>query len=168
MKDGRYVKNLWQSGDIITAHKLNTIEEGIKANELLLKGKAEISHTHDASEIEGLNRIEVDVPTKLSQLENDTNFATEDYVNTKIEEASLGGAEVDLSNYVTKDELSLKADKTYVDSNLSTKATTTYVDSEITKVNNKLNGKTIWCGTKTQYNAITSKNSNTLYFIMEG
>lgn len=43
------------------------------------------------------------VPTKTSQLTNDSSFATETYVNNKIAEASLSGGEVDLSGYVTKE-----------------------------------------------------------------
>ena len=43
-----------------------------------------------------------DIPTKTSQLTNDSSFATEAYVANKIAEASLSGGEVDLSGYVTK------------------------------------------------------------------
>ena len=43
-----------------------------------------------------------DIPTKTSQLTNDSSFATETYVANKIAEASLSGGEVDLSGYVTK------------------------------------------------------------------
>ena len=39
-------------------------------------------------------------------------MATEIYVDTKIAEAQLSGGEIDLSGYVTKDELNNKADKT--------------------------------------------------------
>ena len=44
-----------------------------------------------------------DIPTKTSQLTNDSSFATETYVANKIAEASLSGGEVDLSGYVTKE-----------------------------------------------------------------
>lgn len=69
-----------------------------------------------------------DIPTKTSQLQNDSNFissipeeyvteqelaakglATETFVTNKIAEASLSGGEVDLSGYATKDELKTKA-----------------------------------------------------------
>ena len=46
-----------------------------------------------------------DKPTKLSSFENDTNYATETFVTNKIAEAELGGEEVDLSGYATKDEI---------------------------------------------------------------
>ena len=71
-----YNKNAWETGDIITKEKLNNMENGI---------------------YEANNNI----PTKLSQLTNDTPYATEAYVRTKISEASTGN--VDLSNYVTKE-----------------------------------------------------------------
>lgn len=45
------------------------------------------------------------IPTKTSQLQNDSRYATETYVTNKIAEAQLGGGgEVDLSGYYTKTE----------------------------------------------------------------
>ena len=43
------------------------------------------------------------IPTKVSQLENDSNFATNANVDEKIANAQLSGGEVDLSGYVTKE-----------------------------------------------------------------
>lgn len=43
------------------------------------------------------------IPTKTSQLENDSDFATNSNVDEKIANAQLGGGEVDLSGYVTKE-----------------------------------------------------------------
>ena len=107
-----------------------------------LNKKANLSHTHNAEDINGLN-----IPTKLSELQNDSGFisevpseyinetelnnalankantsdipslegyATETYVTNKIAEASLSGGEVDLSGLATKDELATKADKTAI------------------------------------------------------
>lgn len=45
------------------------------------------------------------VPTKTSELTNDSKFATESYVTTKISEASLGGGSVDLSEYAKTTEV---------------------------------------------------------------
>lgn len=42
------------------------------------------------------------VPTKTSQLTNDSDFVDSAFVSQKIAEASLSGGEVDLSGYVTK------------------------------------------------------------------
>ena len=43
------------------------------------------------------------IPTKTSQLENDNDYATITQVNQAITNAQLGGGEVDLSGYVTKE-----------------------------------------------------------------
>ena len=76
-------------------------------------------------------------------------YATETYVQNKIAEASLSGGEVDLSGYATKDELSTKADKSTIPTkvsqltndkgyltshqDISGKADKTYVDTELAK-----------------------------------
>lgn len=43
------------------------------------------------------------IPTKTSQLTNDSDYATMTQVNQAIDNAQLGGGEVDLSGYVTKE-----------------------------------------------------------------
>ena len=43
------------------------------------------------------------VPTNVSEFTNDANYASETFVSNKIAEAQLGGGEVDLSGYVTKE-----------------------------------------------------------------
>ena len=43
------------------------------------------------------------IPTKTSQLENDSDYATITQVNQAIDNAQLGGGDVDLSGYVTKE-----------------------------------------------------------------
>ena len=58
-----------------------------------------------------------------------TGYATETFVTNKIAEASLGGGEVDLSGYATKDDLNVKADKTYVDTELAKKANSSHTHS---------------------------------------
>ncbi len=59
-----------------------------------------------------------EIPTKTSQLTNDSNFATESYVTDAINNASLGGGEgtnIDLSDYQTKVDINLSTtDKTIV------------------------------------------------------
>ena len=55
------------------------------------------------------------IPTNVSQLNNDSNYATETFVQNKIAEASLSGGEVDLSTYQTKTDNTLNTtDKTVV------------------------------------------------------
>ena len=43
------------------------------------------------------------MPTKTSQLENDSNFVTTTEMTDAINDAQLGGGDVDLSGYVTKE-----------------------------------------------------------------
>lgn len=110
-----------------------------------LATKANVSHTHDQylTEHQDLSDYALKtelptVPTKTSQLTNDSGFiksipseyitetelsdksyATETYVQNKIAEASLSGGEVDLSEYATKDDLNTKADKTAIPTKVS-------------------------------------------------
>ena len=51
-----------------------------------------------------------EIPKSVSQLTNDSNYATESYVATKISEAQLGEGNVDLSNYYTKSETDSQID----------------------------------------------------------
>ncbi len=51
------------------------------------------------------------MPTKVSQIENDSRYTTETYVKNEIANAQLGSGEVDLSGYATKEDLKAKADK---------------------------------------------------------
>ena len=115
----------WKVGDVLSASKLNAMVDAI--NDLLadqtgsndvyitldelndiLKQYSDIGHTHNVNEI-----VDLVLPTKLSQLQNDTSYVTEDYVINAIANAQLGGdGEADLSAYATKN----------------------YVDSEIEKI----------------------------------
>ena len=45
-----------------------------------------------------------DIPTKTSELTNDSSYATESYVSNKIAEAKLEQSDVDLSGYQTKED----------------------------------------------------------------
>ena len=143
---GNYNKTTWQTGDRITAAKLNKMEVAIDGvNKKVASGSAsgegmtqeQVSQlstayqhsqsTHAPSNAEAnvqadwnetnttsdayiknkpTNLATTDdiptVPTKTSQLTNDSDFVNSTYVNNKIAEASLSGGEVDLSGYVTK------------------------------------------------------------------
>lgn len=104
-----------------------------------------------------------DIPTKVSELENDSNYlnsipleyvtetdltgkgyATESFVTNKIAEAELSGSDVDLSGLATKDELNSKVDKVKGKSLIDDteierlKNVTNYDDTEI---RNELNDK---------------------------
>ena len=98
-----------------------------------LNSKANASHTHVSSEITDLS-----IPTKISELQNDVDFATETYVTNKIAEASLSSGEIDLSGYQPVSDVSLTtADKTIVgaineiNSSLSSKVEESEVNSAI-------------------------------------
>ena len=102
--------------------------------------KADKEHRHNASEIDGIENLDVDlsnyytktqvdnkiatemdsidlssyakkseIPNATSDLTNDSNFATQSFVTSKIAEAQLDSGNVDLSDYATKDELNAKA-----------------------------------------------------------
>lgn len=109
----------WKVGDVLSASKLNAMVDAI--NDLLagqtgnndvyitldelndiLKQYSDIGHTHSVNEI-----VDLVLPTKLSQLQNDTSYVTEDYVNNAIAEAQLGGegADMDLSAYALKEDI---------------------------------------------------------------
>ena len=70
--------------------------------------------THPASMITGLSTVATSgsyndltdkpiIPTRTSQLSNDSDFVDSAFVSRKIADASLSGGEVDLSGYVTKE-----------------------------------------------------------------
>ena len=109
------------------------------------------------------------VPTKVSQLTNDSSFATESYVTNKIAEASLSGGEIDLSGYATKEELNNKADKTAIPTKTSQlENDSDYLKSTDTIDANSLNGKRFSEPmTKQEYDAIVDKDSNTIYLISD-
>lgn len=45
------------------------------------------------------------IPTKTSELENDSKFVNEEFVTNKIAEAELSGGDVDLSDYAKKTDI---------------------------------------------------------------
>ena len=66
---GNYNKTTWGTGDRITAAKLNKMEAGI----------------------DSINKKANNIPTRTSQLENDSDYATITQVNQAIDNAQLGG-----------------------------------------------------------------------------
>ena len=103
-----YIKTDWKTGDIITAGKLNKIEAQLELN------------ANKLNEINNLN-----IPTKTSELENDSNFTTSDYVDEM-----LGGKKL---VYLTQSEYDLLSDAEKNDDNIVyniTDATGDYVTNE--------------------------------------
>ena len=102
-----------------------------------------------------------------SEIPSLEGYATETFVTNKIAEASLSGGEADLSGLATKAELATKADKTAIPTktsqltndsgfltehqNISSKADKTYVDAELAKKANKSHAHS--------YNDLTDKPS---------
>ena len=109
-----YNKTTWGTGDRITAAKLNKIEAGIdEVNQKVASGGYTHPATHPASMITGLSTVATSgdyndltnkptIPTRTSELTNNSDFVDSAFVSQKIAEASLSGGEVDLSGYVTK------------------------------------------------------------------
>lgn len=59
--------------------------------------------TNNKEITKAINEVNKKIPTKTSQLNNDSNYVNNNYVLKKIAEASLPNKEVDLSAYATKD-----------------------------------------------------------------
>ena len=88
----------------------------------------------------------IQIPTKVSELDNDSSYATETYVTNAIANAELGGGdtEIDLSGYATKDDLATKVDKVtgkslIADSEITRLASVTNYDD--TEIKNTLRNK---------------------------
>ena len=89
--------------------KVERISNGAKITVTDINGTT-TAEVYDGEDGEG---GAVEVPTKVSQLENDAGFATESYVKNEIANAQLNGdnTDIDLSGYATKDDLAKKVDK---------------------------------------------------------
>ena len=111
-ENGNYNKTTWFRGDVITSGKLNKIEAGIDAANrkaanggtggqgLTTEQAQQLSTAYQHSQSAHVQAS--DIPTKTSELTNDSNFVNETYVQNKIAEASLSGGEVDLSGMLLK------------------------------------------------------------------
>ena len=110
---------------------INDMTNYIEEHKEELKGADGKDYVLTETDKEDISKlVEVNIPTKVSELENDKNYlnsipleyvtdnelsekgyATESFVTNKIAEAELSGSEVDLSGLATKDELASKVDK---------------------------------------------------------
>lgn len=88
-EDGNYIPTVWGIGDKITAEKLNKMEEGISKT--------------------------IDLPTKVSELENDKGYITEDELNDK---GYITDDELNDKGYITEAELNDKEQSTNTDLSL--------------------------------------------------
>ena len=83
VSENGYIKTNWQSGDLITSAKLNKIEAQLEINTNKIN---EIEPYDDTELNNSLNRLSesienLNIPTKTSELENDSDFTTNSYVN---------------------------------------------------------------------------------------
>ena len=145
VSENGYIKTNWQSGDLITSAKLNKIEAQLEINTNKIN---EIEPYDDTELNNSLNRLSesienLNIPTKTSELENDSDFTTNSYVNemlggkklvylTQAEYDNLTEEEKNNENvvynitdididYVTEEELNNKgyATETYVNNKIS-------------------------------------------------
>lgn len=98
--------------------------------------------TVNGNDIRGEGNIEIIVPTKVSELENDANYATRSEIPTKVSQLEND------KEYQTLTETQTKINEAVKDK----------VDSE--KINS------IWVGTETEYDKINPKNEKILYVII--
>lgn len=75
---GNYNKTSWENGDIITAQKMNKIEDALDSIVDVSKTHANIYHSHD-------------------------NYATKQYVQDTIGNIEINGGDINLNNYITKE-----------------------------------------------------------------
>lgn len=98
-----YTKTNWTNSTPINTKNLNNIENGIEQN---YKDIEATKHTHTNKAIlDSITQDDIDnwnekptIPTKVSELENDSKFATESYVDEKV--ASSGGGTGGGSNII--------------------------------------------------------------------
>lgn len=124
-----------QSGDL----KLKTINN----NDLLGEGNIEIQGGGDVTSVNGQKGdVVIDIPSKVSELDNDANYATRSEIPTRVSQLEND------KKYQTLTETETKINEAVKDK----------VDSE--KINS------IWVGTETEYDKINPKNEKILYVII--
>lgn len=108
---------------------LNKAEESISTDHARVDTL--ISEVGDIKTSVALKPDRSDIPTAISQLANDSNYATESFVRDAILDA-----EVDLTGYATKDDLNTKADKatTLAGYGISDAYTKSQVDAKIAEI----------------------------------
>lgn len=117
--------------------------------------------TINGNDIRGEGNIEIVVPTKVSELENDANYATRSEIPTRVSQLEND------RNYATQSEIPTKVSQLEND-----KKYQTLTETE-TKINEAVKDKvdsekinSIWVGTETEYDKINPKNEKILYVII--
>lgn len=107
------------------------IEEKILDIENELKNKSEFDGSYNSL------TDKPTIPTKVGELVNDKNYVTTTEMSNAIAEASLSGGEVDLSGYVTKEDLKDKADRTELHNHTNKSILDRITSNKINEWNNK-------------------------------
>lgn len=104
-KEYRYTGSGWKELDVVdlsTVHKHENkdVLDGITAVDISnWNAKSDFSGSYlDLSDLP-------EIPSKVSDLNNDLSFATQSFVTNKIAEAKLEQSEIDLGGFATKDDL---------------------------------------------------------------
>lgn len=114
---------VWQRGDIISSTKLNQMTEAINNNTRTNKSQND--------RIASVENELTGIPTKTSQLQNDSDFATNASVDAKIASAVTGG-QVDLSSYAKKTDIPTRTSQLTNDSNFISSIPSEYItESEL-------------------------------------
>ena len=99
--------------DAIEQHE-DVYEAYVQEVSIQLANKAEKEHTHSQYLTQHQSLADyakkTDIPTVVSAFTNDKDYVTQEYVDEAIANAELGGEEVDLSNYITKDDITVIGD----------------------------------------------------------
>ena len=106
--------------------------------------------------------VVIDVPTKVSQLENDANYATQSEIPTTTSELTNN------SGYITIADVPTKVSQLENDSNYATQSELPKKTSELTNDSGFINSSevsNIKVLTQAEYDAINPKDEKTLYMI---
>ena len=113
--------------------------------------------------------LKTDIPTSNSAFTNDEGYVTSAYtydkqeIDNKIDEAVISGGGVTSGSVQTQIDQSISGKTNQSDFSAHTANTTVHITST---ERNTWNGKAnVWCGTKSQYDAIQNKDANTIYLI---
>ena len=156
VSENGYIKTNWQSGDLITSAKLNKIEAQLEINTNKING---IKPYDDTRLNNSLNRLSesiknLNVPTKTSELINDSDFATNSYVNEM-----LGGKKL---VYLTQAEYDILTEEEKNNENVVyniTDSSEEYITTEqlnttVEQINNKITESDIFVTDMTVINGI--------------
>ena len=156
VSENGYIKTNWQSGDLITSAKLNKIEAQLEINTNRING---IQQYDDTELNNSLNRLSetienLNIPTKTSELENDSDFTTNSYVNEMLggkKLVYLTQAEYDI---LTEEEKN-NADVIYnIKDSSEEYITTEQLDTTVEQINNKITESDIFVTDMTVINGI--------------